>query len=125
MKMLQGGSLWAGVISGGMSQIQDTRNFTNGHMGKKEYALKTTGNVTGAFGLMAGVEYGALLGTSLLPGVGTAVGSILGGLIGDRLGRTVGVQAGYALVSNPIMKKVMPAETGNQQHTPMTESYTI
>jgi outer membrane lipoprotein SlyB len=124
--MLQGGSLWAGVISGGITQIQDTRYLTNGQMGKKEYALKTTGNVTGAFGLMAGVEYGALLGTSLLPGVGTVIGSVVGGLIGDRLGRTIGVQAGNALVSNPILNNVMPAAIREEQ-PPMTENlmYTI
>jgi phage-related tail protein len=120
--MLKGGSLWAGVISGGMTQIQDTRNFTNGQIGKKEYALKTTGNVTGAFGLMAGVEYGAMLGTTLLPGVGTVVGSILGGLVGDRLGRRIGVQAGNALVSNPMLKNVMPEAIKKEQHSPMTEN---
>jgi outer membrane lipoprotein SlyB len=120
--MLKGGSLWAGVISGGMTQIQDTRNFTNGQMGKKEFALKTTGNVTGAFGLMAGVEYGALLGTSLLPGVGTVVGSVLGGLIGDRLGRRIGVQAGNALVSNPVLKNVMPGAIRKDQYSPMTDN---
>jgi outer membrane lipoprotein SlyB len=120
--MLQGGSLWAGVISVGMTQIQDTRNFSNGQISKKEYALKTTGNVTGAFGLMAGVEYGALLGTSLLPGVGTVVGSVLGGLIGDRLGRRIGVQAGNALVSNPILMNVMPGAMRKEQHSPISEN---
>jgi outer membrane lipoprotein SlyB len=122
LNMLKGGSLWAGVISGGMTQIQDTRYFTNGQMGKKEFALKTTGNVTGAVGLMAGVEYGAMLGTSVLPGVGTVVGSILGGLIGDRLGRRIGVQAGNAVVSNPMLRNVMPGAIRNDQHSPMTEN---
>lgn len=98
--MIQGGSLWAGLLSGGISQLQDTRNLTKGQLDTKQYAVKTTGNLTGAFGVMAGVEYGAILGTSLLPGVGTVIGSVVGGLLGDSLGRTVGVQAGNALVNN-------------------------
>lgn len=98
--MLQGGSLWAGLISGGISQLQDTRNLTKGQMDTKEFAVKTTGNVTSAFGVMAGVEYGAILGTTLMPGVGTVLGSVVGGFLGDNLGRMVGTQAGNALVHN-------------------------
>lgn len=101
--MLQGGSLWTGLISGGLSQIQDTRNLTNGAIDKKQYAVKTSGNVTGAIGVMAGVEYGAILGTSVMPGVGTVVGSIVGGLLGNSLGQTIGQQAGQVLVNNPLV----------------------
>jgi len=101
--MLQGGSLWTGIISGGLSQIQDTRSLTAGEIDKKQYAVKTTGNVTGAFGVMAGVEYGAMLGTSLMPGVGTVVGSIIGGLLGNSLGQTIGQQAGNVLMNNQLV----------------------
>jgi phage tail tape-measure protein len=105
--MFQGGSLWAGVASGAMSQFQDTKNFTQGDLNRNEYAVKTAANVTGAVGVMAGVEYGALLGTSLFPGIGTAAGAIIGGLLGDRLGRAVGQQTGSVIFNGNILKNTM------------------
>lgn len=98
--MLQGGSLWAGVISGGITQFQDTQSLMKGQMEKGNYAVKTAGNVTGAMGVMAGIEYGALWGSALLPGVGTVLGAAVGGLLGDRVGRVVGQQAGNVLFNN-------------------------
>ncbi|NOV04341.1 hypothetical protein [Paenibacillus planticolens] len=98
--MLQGGSLWAGLISGGISEIQDVKNLSNGQMDKKEFTVKTAGNVTGAVGVMAGIEYGAMLGTTVLPGVGTVVGSVVGGILGNSLGQRLGTQAGNAIVHN-------------------------
>jgi outer membrane lipoprotein SlyB len=114
--MLQGGSLWAGLISGGISQFQDTRNLTTGHMDKKEFAVRTSGNVTGAFGVMAGIEYGALLGTSLLPGVGTVIGSIVGGVVGNSLGQSLGTQAGNALVNNRLLNNVTKSVTPSTEN---------
>jgi outer membrane lipoprotein SlyB len=104
--MFRGGSLWGGIISGGISQIQDTNAMIKGDLDKKEYAIQTTENVSGAFGVMAGVEYGAILGTSVMPGVGTIIGSLMGGLLGDKLGRMVGNQTGTALFNNRIVQKV-------------------
>ncbi|OFW80252.1 MAG: hypothetical protein A2201_02800 [Alicyclobacillus sp. RIFOXYA1_FULL_53_8] len=98
--MFEGGSLWAGVVSGGYSQLQDTVALSNGKMQRNEYAVNSAKNVTGALGTMAGVEYGAILGTVIMPGVGTTLGSILGGLAGDRLGRLVGGQAGNVMFSS-------------------------
>jgi outer membrane lipoprotein SlyB len=102
--VFQGGSLWAGVVSGGISQVQDTTDLTKGKMDKKEYTVQTAENVTSAFGVMAGVEYGALLGTTVMPGIGTAVGAVIGGVLGDRVGRLVGHQTGNAIVNNRIMQ---------------------
>lgn len=115
-KMFQGGSLWGGLVSGGLSQIQDTNALKEGQINKKQYAVHTTENVTGAIGVMAGIEYGAILGTSLMPGVGTVVGSVVGGFLGDRLGRNVGQLAGTSLVNSPIMQKTMelPQENVSQ-----------
>ncbi|WP_244527551.1 glycine zipper domain-containing protein [Lihuaxuella thermophila] len=73
-------------------------------MNKKEYAVQTTENVSSALGVMAGIEYGALLGSSVLPGVGTAVGSVIGGLVGDRFGRYVGKQTGHLVCNQQIIK---------------------
>lgn len=95
--IFRGASLWAGIISGGIAQFQDTRALRNGLMSKNDYAVQTTKNVTGAVGLMAGIEYGAILGTRVMPGIGTIAGTIIGGMIGDRIGSMVGLQAGHAL----------------------------
>ncbi len=95
--MFKGGSLWAGLISGAIAQIQDTVSLTSGKMETGDFAVNSTKNVTMALGTMAGVECGAMLGTVVMPGIGTMIGSILGGVVGDRLGATVGVQAGKLL----------------------------
>jgi outer membrane lipoprotein SlyB len=65
---------------------------------------------------MAGIEYGAVLGTTIMPGVGTVVGSVVGGLLGDRLGRNVGQLAGTSLVNSGMMQKTMAQtkETASQ-----------
>ncbi len=104
----RGASLWAGIISGGIAQFQDTRALQNGLMSKNDYAVQTTKNVTGAVGLMAGIEYGAILGSRVMPGIGTIAGTIIGGLIGDRLGSMVGLQAGHALVHNRVLNLESP-----------------
>ncbi|PUA39171.1 hypothetical protein C8Z91_10740 [Paenibacillus elgii] len=102
--MFQNGSVWTGLISGGLSQIQDTNALAKGQMKTKEYAVQTVENVTGAVGVMAGVEYGAMLGSTVLPGFGTAVGAVLGGLVGSSVGRSVGHRAGDALVNNRMVQ---------------------
>lgn len=93
-EMFSGGSLWAGVVSGGIQQIQHTRALQNGSICRSEYAVHTTGNLTSALGTMAGIEYGAMLGTAIMPGIGTVAGSIVGGLLGDRFGRQIGHSTG-------------------------------
>jgi outer membrane lipoprotein SlyB len=114
--MFRGGSLWGGLVSAGLSQIQDTNALKEGHINKNEYAVHTTANVTGALGVMAGIEYGAVLGTSVLPGVGTVVGSVVGGLLGDRLGRNIGQLAGVSLVNSSFMQKTtdLPQEKDSE-----------
>jgi outer membrane lipoprotein SlyB len=56
---------------------------------------------------MSGIEYGAILGTSIMPGFGTIVGSVVGGLLGDRVGRAVGYQTGNAIFNNRMVQNVM------------------
>jgi len=96
--MFSRGTLWAGVISGGINQFRGSREYTSGKINKNEYVANTTTNVSETVGLMAGFEYGAILGSSLIPGVGTIIGTILGGILGDRLGNVVGVQLGNAII---------------------------
>jgi outer membrane lipoprotein SlyB len=98
--IFQGGSLWAGVASGAMSQFQHTRALNKGSINRSQYAVHTTENVSGAVGVMAGVEYGALLGTAVLPGFGTAVGAVIGAVFGDKIGRAVGQQTGRVIFQN-------------------------
>ncbi|NEU29136.1 hypothetical protein [Paenibacillus ottowii] len=116
--MLQGNSLWGGLISGGISQVQDTISLTKGQMDNKEFMVHTSGNLTGALGVMAGIEYGAILGTSLLPGVGTVLGSIVGGLLGNNVGHRVGMQAGSALVNSRMVSNLTQSAAKNTESAP-------
>ena len=97
--MLNKGTLWAGAISGGLTQIKGSREYTSGKIKANEYVAHTTTNVSETIGLMAGLEYGAILGSSLIPGVGPIIGTILGGIIGDRLGNAIGTQVGQAIIN--------------------------
>ncbi|HUC93857.1 MAG TPA: hypothetical protein VMS09_17875 [Paenibacillus sp.] len=74
-------------------------------------AVQTTENVTGAIGVMAGVEYGAILGTSLMPGIGTAIGAVAGGMFGDRIGRVVGHRTGDFLLKSDAMRNMVKPMT--------------
>jgi phage tail tape-measure protein len=96
--MFSKGTLWAGAISGGINQIRGSREYTGGEITANEYVAHTTTNVSETIGLMAGLEYGAMLGSSLIPGVGSILGTIVGGILGDRLGNVVGRQVGNAFI---------------------------
>jgi len=98
------GAVWAGMLTGLITQMNDTMQYMRGKMDKKEFALQTAENVTGAVGIVAGIEYGAILGSAVMPGVGTALGSIVGGLVGDKLGRMVGHHTGNIIYNQPIIK---------------------
>ncbi len=119
--MLQGGSLWAGIISGGLTQIQDTRNLTNGQMDKKRIRGKNGGQRNRSFRRHGRHRIRRAARHFDFTGAGTIVGSIVGGLVGDRLGRVVGVQAGNALVHNPMLNSVMrpAAEAGAETQSQM------
>lgn len=107
MPSITKGSLWAGIISGGLALLRTQNAYTNGELAGNEYAVHTTKNVTGAVGLIAGLEYGAMLGSRVMPGVGTVVGTILGGILGDRLGSSVGLHVGNAIFNgDPHVKQL-------------------
>ncbi|MDQ0247047.1 outer membrane lipoprotein SlyB [Bacillus fengqiuensis] len=101
--MFRGVTLWSGVISGVLSQVRDMSLYSKGDINKQELAVHTTKNVTGAVGIMAGMEYGGVLGSMVFPGVGTVVGCVLGGMFGDYIGSNVGVRAGHMLFQNNQM----------------------
>ena len=101
--MFKGGSLWAGLLSGAMAQLKDTHALTSGSMNKKDFAIETSKNITGSLGIMAGVEYGAMLGTSILPGPGTIIGGIIGSMVGNRIGHYAGHHAGHIVFNNKIV----------------------
>jgi hypothetical protein len=54
------------------------------------------------------MEYGARLGSAVLPGVGTIIGLLVGFIIGNRLGSYAGYQVG-----NIMFKKSPLLLTGN------------
>jgi outer membrane lipoprotein SlyB len=101
--MYQGISVLAGLLFGGVKQYQDTKSLNQGEIYRKKYAVETTENITGGVGVWAGVEYGSMLGTTLLPGFGTVAGAVLGGVLGAKVGTVVGHQAGSA-----VFKQGMP-----------------
>ncbi|WP_026695710.1 hypothetical protein [Peribacillus kribbensis] len=97
--MFRGGTLWAGIISCGLDQFRVSRAAANGNLTKQQYAVNTAKNITGSIGLMAGLEYGAILGSAVMPGVGTLVGSFVGSVIGNRMGSSAGYHAGNYLLN--------------------------
>lgn len=101
--MFKGASLWAGLISGAMAQLKDTHAMTSGNLNKKEYAIQTSKNVTGSVGLMAGIEYGAMLGSSILPGPGTFLGAFIGSMVGNWIGNYAGHHAGHIVFNNQLV----------------------
>ena len=107
---MKAGSIWAGVLSGAIDQLKDTKAMTSGQMNKKEYAVNTTKNITGGVGVMAGIEYGAILGSSLLPGVGTFIGALIGSVVGNRVGNYAGSQVGHICVQSVESSEALPYE---------------
>jgi phage tail tape-measure protein len=101
---VSGGALWAGILTGAITQITDTIALMKGRMKKGEYAVESAGNISSALGVIAGIEYGATLGTTIFPGVGTAIGSVVGGLMGDRLGRFVGHKTGQIFYKSQVVE---------------------
>jgi len=97
--MFSKGTLLAGAISGGINQVKGSRKYTRGKISENEYVAHTTINISETIGLMAGFEYGAILGSALIPGVGSIIGTIVGGLLGNRLGNVVGIQVGSAFTN--------------------------
>ncbi|SFJ06166.1 hypothetical protein [Thermoflavimicrobium dichotomicum] len=101
---LNSGSVWAGIITGVLSQIKDTVALKHGKIDRGEYAVHTAENISSAVGVALGIEYGAVLGTMACPGIGTAIGSILGGIVGDGLGRFIGQKTSNIVYNQPIIK---------------------
>jgi outer membrane lipoprotein SlyB len=99
--MFKGAPLWSGILSGGISQIEDVRSYMKGEIDRKDFTVYTMRNITGAVGIMAGMEYGALVGTMVFPGIGTFVGSLIGYMVGNRIGSTIGYKTGDFLVNTP------------------------
>jgi outer membrane lipoprotein SlyB len=114
-EMFSGGSLWAGILSAGVNQLQHTNMLRTGNIDGQTYFKHTTSNVGSGLGVMAGIEYGAALGSAVMPGVGTVVGSVVGGMIGNRIGQYVGhhtgniVFAAGAVVTNPAAANAVNA----------------
>ncbi|MDD1515355.1 hypothetical protein [Priestia megaterium] len=108
--MYKGSYFWSGILSGGISQIEDMRLYMKGDLTAKDLGVNTTRNVTGTVGIIAGMEYGAVIGSAVLPGVGTILGSIVGFMIGNRAGSYAGYQVG-----NMVFKQTQPVITGNTE----------
>ena len=91
-----------------MAQLKDTHSMTSGEMDKKEYAMQTSKNVSGSIGVMAGLEYGAILGSSILPGPGTIIGALIGSIVGNRIGNFTGYHVGNIVFNNQMIQTRLP-----------------
>ncbi len=104
MQRIHKNTIWTGAIFGALTQVSDTIKYMKGNINRREYSINTFGNVVSSLGLMAGIEYGAIIGSVVFPGAGTVAGSILGGFIGDYFGRHVGHHTGNIIHKEQIVK---------------------
>ncbi|MBD1380930.1 glycine zipper domain-containing protein [Metabacillus arenae] len=88
----------SGVLTGGLSQIDDTFSLIRGKMNWRQYSKATTKNIAGGCGFAAGLSFGAAIGSSVLPGIGTLFGSLIGGLLGWQIGCQLGHQIGEVII---------------------------
>jgi len=65
---------------------KDVYKAANGDLTGKEFAKSTVGNIGKGATTWAGMEGGAVLGTAICPGIGTAIGGIVGGIAGCLFG---------------------------------------
>ena len=61
VSLYNGVPFWSGVVSSGLAQVDDTIALSRGQLDTKNYAIHTTSNVTCGIGIMAGLEYGAII----------------------------------------------------------------
>jgi phage-related tail protein len=108
-RLFSSGTWMAGAITGGLRQLKDTSAYGQGYLNGNQYASRTTHNLTEAFGLMAGLEYGAMLGSAILPGVGTIAGTVLGAVLGERLGDSVGGEVGKLIFESGGQQNLLMA----------------
>ena len=102
-------STWiVGAITGGLRQLMYTSAYGQNQLTGNQYAAQTAHNVTETFGMMAGFEYGAILGSSIFPGVGTIAGTILGAVVGEKLGNIIGGKVGNILLDQQQSPKLLP-----------------
>jgi hypothetical protein len=69
---------------------RDATRLVGGTMGGGEFAARTGGHVVRGGCTWGGMEGGAMLGTAILPGVGTVVGGVVGALVGGVFGGWLG-----------------------------------
>ncbi len=61
-RLFSSGTWMAGAITGGLRQLKDTSAYGQGYLNGNRYASRTTHNLTEAFGLMAGLDFGLCWG---------------------------------------------------------------
>jgi len=88
----------SGLLTGGLSQAEDTYSYLKRRMSTRKYMASTCANTLGACGFVMGLKYGAMMSSMILTGVGSLIGSIVLGIIGFRLGHNIGYSIGTSLL---------------------------
>lgn len=83
--------------------------------GEKKEGFGSIGAGVGTIGGgLGGAKLGALAGTAVLPGIGTAIGGALGGITGAIVGEKAGRGVGRGLVSDKVYASEAHAEKKNR-----------
>lgn len=85
LQSLAGSNMPAAFASFVVASKSDFIAFSKGSIDGTELAYKLGNNGVGVAGTMLGAEYGASVGTMILPGAGTVIGGLAGGMIGYTL----------------------------------------
>ena len=70
-------------------------------------------NITGGVGVMAGIEYGAILGFIFYhQGAGTFIGALIGSVVGNRVGNYAGSKVGHIVFNHQMFPQALPGPRG-------------
>lgn len=94
--------------------------ITTGEEQAQQVILSTVTGVMGGF--VAGAAKGAIAGTSLLPGAGTAAGGLGGGGVGAIIGGLAGLSQGFLSISNKREQNKQIVESAQQAYTQIVTS---
>ena len=82
IQSIGGSNVPAGMVSFGVATYGSVVDFAQGKIDASELAYDLGNGAIGVSGSMIGSQYGAALGTMIMPGVGTVAGGLVGGMVG-------------------------------------------
>lgn len=82
IQSLGGSNFPAGMVSFGIATYGSVIDFAQGEIDASELAYDLGNGAIGVSASMLGSQYGAAVGTMIMPGLGTVAGGLVGGMIG-------------------------------------------